>query len=159
MAGASVGFPLWRRFFYSQECLTTNRFPIDMKVDLHITILRNPQVGSSIRSSICFSFTKNNGRVVGILHLEGIEYSSCLIPEGHYSGRVVFSSIWNSPIILIDANCTTLSILHRCSFYIGLDSTPSDCVSDCDKALYMIEAFLKSYEVESVDVDICNEQY
>ena len=128
-----------------------------MKVDLHITILRNPQVGSSVRSSICFSFAKNNGRVVGILHLEGIEDSSRLIPEGRYSGHVDFSNIWNSPIIRIDAHGTTLSILHRCSFYVGLDSTPSDSVSDCDKALYLIKAFLKSYEVESVDVDICNE--
>ena len=136
-----------------------------MKVDLHITILRNPQIGSSIRSSVCFSLTKDNGQNVATLYLEGLENSSCLIPEGHYSGRVDFSIIWNSPIILIDANGTTLSILHRCSstykgigpIKVGLHSTPFDSISDCDKALYLIEAFLKSYEVESVDVDICNE--
>lgn len=136
-----------------------------MKVHLHIMILRNPQRGSSIRSSICFSLTKDDGQNVAVLYLEGIESASCLIPEGHYSGRVDFSVIWNSPIIRIDAHGVTMSIFHRCSstkngigpIYVGLCSTPFDSVSDCDKALNLIEAFLKSYEVESVDVDICNE--
>ena len=135
-----------------------------MKVHLHITILRNPQVGSSIRSSICFSLTKDDGQNVAALYLEGMENPSCLIPEGHYSGRIDFSVIWNSPIIRIDAHGTTLSILHRCSstkngigpIYVGLYSTPSEPISDCDKALYLIETFLKSYEVESIDMDICN---
>lgn len=136
-----------------------------MKVHLHIIILRNPQVGSSIRSSICFSLTKDDGQNVATLYLEGLENASCLIPEGHYSGRVDSSVIWNSPIIRIDAHGTTLSILHRCSstkngigpIYVGLCSTPHEPISDYDKALSLIEAFLKSYEVESVDVDICNE--
>lgn len=136
-----------------------------MKVHLHIMILRNPQVGSSIRSSICFSVTKDDGQDVATLYLEGMENTSCLIPEGHYSGRVDSSVIWNSPIIRIDVHGATLSILHRCSstkngigpIYVGLCYTPSDSLSDCDKALNLIEAFLKSYEVESVDVDICNE--
>ena len=136
-----------------------------MKVHLHVMVLRNPQIGSSIRSSVCFSLTKDNGQNVATLYLEGLENSSCPIPEGHYSGRVDFSIIWNSPIIRIDAHGTTLSILHRCSstyngigpIKLGLHSTPFDSISDCDKALYLIEAFLKSYEVESVDVDICNE--
>lgn len=136
-----------------------------MKVRLHIMILRNPQIGSSIRSSICFSLAKDDGQNVAVLYLEGIENASCLIPEGHYSGRVDFSIIWNSPIIRIDAHGVTLSIFHRCSstksgigpIYVGLCSTPSDSISDNDKALHLIEAFLKSYEVESVDVDICNE--
>lgn len=138
-----------------------------MIVHLHIMVLRNPQVGCSIRSSICFSLTKDYGQNVATLYLEGLENSSCLIPEGHYSGRVDFSIIWNSPIIRIDAHGTTLSILHRCSstrngmgpIKVGIRSTPFDSVSDCDKALYLIEAFLKSYEVESVDVDICNERH
>lgn len=136
-----------------------------MKVHLHIIILRNPQAGSSIRSSICFSITKDDGQDVATLYLEGMENVSCLIPEGHYSGRVDFSVIWNSPIIRIDAHGSTLSIFHRCSstkngigpIYVGLCSTPSDSLSDCDNALHLIEAFLQSYEVESVDVDICNE--
>lgn len=136
-----------------------------MKVHLHIMILRNPQIGSSIRSSICFSLTKDDGQNVATLHLEGLENTSCLIPEGHYSGRVDSSIIWNSPIIRIDAHGTTMSILHRCSsskngigpIYVGLCSTPHEPISDYDKALSLIEAFLKSYEVESVDVDICNE--
>lgn len=136
-----------------------------MKVHLHIMILRNPQIGSSIRSSICFSLTKDDGQNVATLYLEGLENASCLIPEGHYSGRVVFSVIWNSPIIRIDAHGVTLSIFHRCSstkigigpIYVGLCSTTSDSISDNDKALFLIEAHLKSYEVESVDVDICNE--
>lgn len=136
-----------------------------MKVHLHIMILRNPQIGSSIKSSICFSITKDDGQDVVTLYLEGIEKASCLIPEGHYTGRVASSVIWNSPIIRIDVHGTTLSILHRCSstkngigpIYVGLYSTTSDSISDNDKALYLIEAFLKSYEVESVDVDICNE--
>ena len=136
-----------------------------MKVHLHVMVLRNPQIGSSIRSSVCFSLTKDNGQNVATLYLEGLENSSCLIPEGRYSGRVDFSIIWNSPIIRIDAHGATLSILHRCSstyngigpIKVGLHSTPFDSISDCDKALYLIEAFLKSYEVESVDVDICNE--
>lgn len=136
-----------------------------MKVHLHIMILRSPQVGSSIRSSICFSLAKDDGQNVAALYLEGLENASCLIPEGHYSGRVDFSVIWNSPIIRIEAQGVTLSILHRCSstkngigpIKVGLRSAPFDSVSDCDKALYLIEAFLKSYEVESVDVDICNE--
>ena len=138
-----------------------------MEVHLHVMVLRNPQIGSSIRSSICFSLTKDYGQNVATLYLEGLENSSCLIPEGHYSGRVDFSIIWNSPIIRIDAHGTTLSILHRCSsthngmgpIKVGLRSTPFDSVSDCDKALYLIEAFLKSYEVESVDVDICNKRH
>lgn len=136
-----------------------------MKVDLHIKILRKPQVGSSIRSSICLSLAKDDGQNIATLYLEGLENTSCLIPEGHYSGLVDSSVIWNSPIIHIDAHGTTLSILHRCSstkngigpIYVGLCSTPSDSISDTDKALYLIEALLKSYEVESVDVDICNE--
>ena len=136
-----------------------------MKVHLYIKILRNPQIGSSIRSSICFSLSKDDGQNVAILYLEGLENASCLIPEGHYSGRVDFSVIWNSPIIRIDAHGVTPSIFHRCSstksgigpIYIGLYSTPSDSISSSYKALYLIEAFLKSYEVESVDVDICNE--
>lgn len=136
-----------------------------MKVNLHIMILRNPQVGSSVRSSIYFSISKDDDQDVASLYLEGMENGSCLIPEGHYSGRVDSSVIWNSPIIRIDAHGTTLSILHRCSstkngigpIYVGLCSTPSDSISDADKALYLIEALLKSYEVESVDVDICNE--
>ena len=136
-----------------------------MKVHLHIKILRNPQVGSSVRSSICFSITKDNGQDVASLYLEGMENASCLIPEGHYSGRVDSSVIWNSPIIRIDAHGTTLSILHRCSsakngigpIYVGLCSTPSEPISDCDKALSLVEAFLKSYEVESVDMDIYSE--
>lgn len=135
-----------------------------MKVHLHIMILRNPQIGSSVRSSVCFSITKDDGQDVATLYLEGMEYASCLIPEGHYSGRVDSSVIWNSPIIRIDAHGTTLSILHRCSstkngigpIYVGLYSTPSDSISDCDKALSLIESLLKSYEVESVDVDIYN---
>lgn len=94
-----------------------------------------------------------------------MENASCLIPEGHYSGRVDSSVIWNSPIIRIDAHDVTLSIFHRCSstksgigpIYIGLCSTTSDSISDNDKALYLIEALLKSYEVESVDLDVCNE--
>lgn len=133
-----------------------------MIVNLHIMVLRNPQIGSSIRSSICFSLTKDDGRNVATLYLEGLENASCLIPEGHYSGRVDFSVIWDSPIIRIDAQGVTLSILHRCSstkngigpIYIGLYSTLSDSISDNDKALYLIETLLKSYEVESVDVDI-----
>lgn len=136
-----------------------------MKVHLHIMILRNPQVGCSIRSSICFSLTKDDGKNVASLYLEGMENASCLIPEGHYSGRVDSSVIWNSPIIRIDAHGTTLSILHRCSstkngigpIYVGLCSTPSEPISDCDKALSLIESFLKSYEVESVDMDIYSE--
>ena len=136
-----------------------------MKVELHIMILRNPQEGSSIRSSICFSITKDDGQNIATLYVKGMENPSCLIPEGRYSGRVDFSVIWNSPIIRIDAHGVTLSILHRCSstksgigpIYVGLSSTPSGSISDNDKALYLIEAFLKSYEVESVDVDICNE--
>ena len=136
-----------------------------MKVHLHIMVLRNPQIGSSIRSYICFSLTKDDGQNVATLYLEGIENPSCLIPEGHYSGRVDFSMIWNSPIIRIEVHGVTLSIFHRCSstksgigpIYIGLCSTPSDSISDSDKALYLIDALLKSYEVESVDVDICNE--
>ena len=136
-----------------------------MKVHLHIMVLRNPQVGSSIRSSICFSLTKDDGQNVAALYLEGMENPSCLITEGHYSGRVDFSMIWNSPIIRIDAHGSTLSILHRCSstkngigpIHVGLCSTTSDSISDTDKALYLIDAFLKSYEIESVDVDICNE--
>ena len=135
-----------------------------MNVHLHIMIIRNPQVGSSVRSSICFSITKDDGQDVASLYLEGMENASCLIPEGHYSGRVDSSVIWNSPIIRIDVHDTTLSILHRCSstkngigpIYVGLCSTPSEPISDCDKALSLVEAFLKSYEVESVDVDICN---
>ena len=94
-----------------------------------------------------------------------MENASCLIPEGHYSGRVDSSVIWNSPIIRIDAHGTTLSILHRCSstkngigpIYVGLCSTPSEPISDCDKALSLIGAFLKSYEVESVDMEIYSE--
>lgn len=136
-----------------------------MKVRLHIIILRNPQIGSSVRSSICFSITKDDGQDVASLYLEGIENASCLIPEGHYSGRVDSSVIWNSPIIRIDAHGATLSILHRCSstkngigpIYVGLCSTPSEPISDCDKALSLVEAFLKSYEVESVDMDIYSE--
>lgn len=136
-----------------------------MKVNLHIMILRNPQIGSSIRSSICFSLTKDNGQNVATLYLEGLENASCLIPEGHYSGRVDFSLIWNSPIIRIVAHGVTLSIFHRCSstkngigpIYVGLYSTTSDSISDNDKALFLIEAHLKSYEVKSVDVDIYNE--
>lgn len=136
-----------------------------MKVHLHIMVLRNPQVGSSIRSSICFTLTKDDGQNVATLYLEGLENASCLIPEGHYSGRIVFSATWATPIIRIDAHGVAQSILHRCStayngigpIKVGLHSTPFDSVSDCDKALYLIEAFLKSYEVESVDVDICNE--
>lgn len=136
-----------------------------MKVHLHIMILRNPQIGSSIRSSICFSLTKDDGQNVATLYLEGLENASCLIPEGHYSGRIDFSLIWNSPIIRIDANGVTLSIFHRCSstkngigpIYVGLYSTTSDSISDDDKALCLIESLLKSYEVESVDVDIYNE--
>lgn len=128
-------------------------------------ILRNPQVGSFIRSSICFSITKDDGQNVAVLYLEGMENPSCLIPEGHYSGRIDYSVIWNSPIIRIDVHDVTLSIFHRCSstkngigpIYVGLCSTHSDSISDNDKALYLIDAFLKSYEVESVDVDICNE--
>ena len=136
-----------------------------MKVHLHIIILRNPQASSSIRSSICFSLTKDDGQNVATLYLNGMENASCLIPEGHYSGRVDSSMIWNSPIIRIGVHGTTLSILHRCSstkngigpIYVGLCSTPSDSLSDCNNALHLIEAFLQSYEVESVDVDICNE--
>ena len=140
-----------------------------MKVHLHIMIIRSPQTGSSIRgsirSSICFSLTKDDGQNVATLFLEGLENASCLIPEGHYSGRVDFSVIWNSPIIRIAAHGVAQSILNRCCtayngigpIKVGLHSTPFDSVSDCDKALYLIEAFLKSYEVESVDVDICNE--
>lgn len=136
-----------------------------MKVHLHIMILRNPQVGSSVRSSICFSITRDDGHDVASLYLEGMENASCLIPEGHYSGRVDSSVIWNSPIIRIDAHGTTLSILHRCSstkngigpIYVGLCSTPSEPISDCDKALSLIGAFLKSYEVESVDMEIYSE--
>ena len=140
-----------------------------MKVHLHIMILRNPQIGSSIRSSvrssICFSLTKDDGQNVAILYLEGLENTSCLIPEGHYSGRIVFSTTWTTPIIRIDAHGTAQSILHRCvttyngigPIKVGLCSTPFDSIADCDKALYLIEALLKSYEVESVDVDICNE--
>ena len=136
-----------------------------MKVHLHIMILRNPQVGSSIRSSICFSLTKDDGQNVATMYLEGLENASCLIHEGHYSGRVDSSIIWNSPIIRIDAHGTTLSILHRCSstkngigpIYVGLCSTTSEPISDCDKALSLVEAFLKSYEVESVDMDIYSE--
>lgn len=136
-----------------------------MKVHLHIMILRNPQVGNSIRSSICFSLTKDDGQNVATLYLKGLENSSCLIPEGHYSGRVDFSVMWNSPIIRIDAHGIAQSILHQCvtayngigPIKVGLDSTPFDSVSDCDNALYLIEALLKSYEVESVDMDICNE--
>lgn len=136
-----------------------------MKVHLHIMVLRNPQVGSSIRSSICFSLTKDDGQNVATLYLEGLENTSCLIPEGHYTGRVDFSVMWNSPIIRIDAHGVALSILHQCvtaydgigPIKVGLHSTSCDSVSDCDKALYLIEAFLKSYEVESVDLDICNE--
>lgn len=128
-------------------------------------ILRNPQIGSSIRSSICFSLTKDNGQNVATLYLEGLENASCLIPEGHYSGRVDFSLIWNSPIIRIVVHGVTLSIFHRCSstkngigpIYVGLYSTTSDSISDNDKALFLIEAHLKSYEVKSVDVDIYNE--
>lgn len=135
-----------------------------MKVNLHIMVLRNPQIGSSIRSSICFSITKDDGQNIAALYLEGMENSSCLIPEGHYSGRVDISMIWNSPIIRIEVHGVTLSIFHRCSstksgigpIYVGLCSTPSNSLSDCDKALYLIDALLKSYEVESVDVDICN---
>ena len=135
-----------------------------MKVHLHIMVLRNPQAGSSVRSSICFSITKDDGQNIAALYLEGMENSSCLIPEGHYSGRVDFSVIWNSPIIRIEVRGVTLSIFHRCSstksgigpIYVGLCSTPSNSLSDCDKALYLIDALLKSYEVESVDVDICN---
>lgn len=135
-----------------------------MKVHLHIMILRNPQSGSSTKSSICFSITKDDGQNVATLYLDRMENPSCLIPEGRYSGRVDFSVIWNSPIIRIEAHDSTLSILHRCSsikngigpIYVGLCSTPSDSLSDCDKALNLIEAFLKSYEVESVDMDICN---
>lgn len=136
-----------------------------MKVHLHIMVLRNPQVGSSIRSSICFSLTKDDGQNVATLYLEGLENTSCLIPEGHYSGRVDFSVMWNSPIIRIDAHGIAQSILHQCvtayngigPIKVGLHSTTFDSVSDCDEALYLIEAFLKSYEVESVDMDICNE--
>lgn len=136
-----------------------------MKVHLHIMILRNPQAGSSIRSSICLSITKDDGQNVATLYLEGMENVPFLIPEGHYSGRVDSSVMWNSPIIRIDAHGSTLSIFHRCSstkngigpIYVGLCSTPSDSISDSDKALYLIDALLKSYEVESVDVDICNE--
>lgn len=136
-----------------------------MKVHLHIMVLRNPQVGSSIRSSICFTLTKDDGQNVASLYLEGLENTSCLIPEGHYSGRVDFSLIWNSPIIRIDAPGVTISIFHRCSstksgigpIYIGLYSATSDSISDNDKALYLIESLLKSYEVESVDLDIYNE--
>ena len=136
-----------------------------MKVHLHIMILRNPQIGSSIRSSICFSLTKDDGQNVATLYLEGLENTSCLIPEGHYSGRLDFSVIWNSPIIRIDTHGSTLSIFHRCSstkngigpIYVGLCSTPSDSLSGCDNALHLIEAFLQSYEVESVNMDICNE--
>ena len=135
-----------------------------MNVHLHIIIIRNPQVGSSVRSSICFSIAKDDGQDVATLYLEGMENASCLIPEGHYSGRVDFSVIWNSPIIRIDVHGTTLSILHRCSstkngigpIYVGLCSTPSDSLSDHDNALHLIEAFLQTYEVESVDMDICN---
>lgn len=37
-----------------------------MKVSLHIVILRNPQVDSSIRSSICLSLAKDDGhRLLG----------------------------------------------------------------------------------------------
>lgn len=136
-----------------------------MKVHLHIMILRNPQEGSSIRSSICFSITNDNAQKVACLYLDGIENPSCLIPEGHYSGRVDFSVIWDSPIIRIEVHGVTLSIFHRCSstksgigpIYVGLCSSPSDSISDSDKALCLIDALLKSYEVESVDVDICNE--
>ena len=136
-----------------------------MKVNLHIMVLRNPQIGSSIRSSICFSITKDDGQNVATLYLEGLENTSCLIPEGHYSGRVVFSATWATPIIRIDAHGTAQSILHRCAttyngigpIKVGLCSTPFDSVSDCDKALYLMEALLKSYEFKSVDVDICNE--
>ena len=135
-----------------------------MKVHLHIMILRNPQAGSSVKSSICFSITNDDGQDVATLYLEGLENSSCLIPEGHYSGRVDFSVIWNSPIIRTEVHGVTLSIFHRCSstksgigpIYVGLCSTPSDSISDSDKALYLIDALLKSYEVESVDMDICN---
>lgn len=136
-----------------------------MKVHLHIMVLRNPQAGSSVRSSICFSVTNDDGQDVATLYLEGMENASCLIPEGHYSGRVDSSVIWNSPIIRIGIHDVTLSIFHRCSstksgigpIYVGLCSTTSDSISDNDKALYLIEALLKSYEVESVDLDICNE--
>ena len=136
-----------------------------MIVHLHVIVLRNPQIGSSIRSSICFSLAKDDGQNVATLYLEGLENASCLIPEGHYSGRVLFSATWANPIIRIDAHGVAQSILHRCSstyngigpIKVGLRSAPFDSVSDCDKALYLIEAFLKSYEVESVDVDICNE--
>ena len=136
-----------------------------MKVHLHIMILRSPQVGSSIRSSICFSLTKDDGQNVATLYLEGLENASSLIPEGHYSGRIDFSVIWNSPIIRIEAQGVTLSILHRCSstkngigpIFIGLYSTLSDSISDNDKALFLIETLLKSYEVESVVVDIYSE--
>ena len=138
-----------------------------MKVHLHIMVLRNPQIGSSIRSSICFSLTKDDGQNVATLHLEGLENTSCLIPEGHYSGRVVFSATWATQIIRIDAHGVALSILNR--YYtayngigpikVGLRSSPFYSVSDCGKALYLIEAFLKSYEVKSVDVDICNERH
>lgn len=93
-----------------------------------------------------------------------MENASCLIPKGHYSGRVYSSVIWNSPIIRIGIHDVTLSMFHRCSstksgigpIYVGLCSTPSDSISDNDKALYLIDALLKSYEVESVDMDICN---
>lgn len=136
-----------------------------MKVHLHIMVLRSPQTGSSIRSSICFSLTKDDGQNVATLYLEGLEDTSCLIPEGHYSGRVDYSVMWNSPIIRIDAHGIAQSILHQCvtayngigPIKVGLYSTPFDSVSDCDNALYLIEALLKSYEVESVDMDICNE--
>lgn len=136
-----------------------------MKVHLHIMILRNPQVGSSIRSSVCLSLTKDDGQNVATLYLEGLENTSCLIPEGHYSGRVVFSATWATPIIRIDAHDVAQSILNRCCtayngigpIKVGLCSTPFDSIADSDKALYLIEALLKSYEVESVDVDICNE--
>ena len=136
-----------------------------MKVHLHIMVLRNPQAGSSVRSSICFSVTNDDDQDVASLYLEGLENASHIIPEGHYSGRIDFSVIWNSPIIRIDAHGVSLSIFHRCSstkngigpIYVGLCSTTSDSISDNDKALYLIEAFLKSYEVESVDMDICNE--
>ena len=125
-----------------------------MKVHLHIIILRNPQIGSSIRSSICLSLTKDDGQNVAALYLEGMENPSCLIPEGHYSGRVDFSVIWNSPIIRIDAHGSTKNGIGP--IYVGLCSTPSDSLSGCDNALHLIEAFLQSYEVESVDMDICN---
>lgn len=135
-----------------------------MKVNLHIITLRSPQVGSFIKSSFCLSITKDDGQNVATFYLDGMEKPSWLISEGHYSGRVDFSVVWNSPIIRIDAHGSDLSILHLFSstkngidpIYVGLCSTLSDSLSICDTALHLIEALLQSYEVESVDMDIYN---